>query len=69
MAYSRGPYTDFLVLSDTSLDITVNFYHELVHVVLGDFGRTPLKGRDFDPGVNTKTKEAEKEATDNAAEQ
>lgn len=64
--YSTKPETEMLALSDTVLYMTVNFYHELVHVVLGDFGRSQPAGWHNAPGVNAATKAAEEEATKNA---
>ncbi len=68
VVYSLKPETQMINLGDTALDMTVNFYHELQHVVLGDFGRSALAGQHDAPGVNAATQDAEREAIQNAAQ-
>jgi RHS repeat-associated protein len=69
---SRGPYSigDFTdVIVNTMDGLSKNIYHELVHVKLGDFGRTGFLSEHGQPGVDQKTKEAEDEATKNQKDQ
>jgi hypothetical protein len=67
VVYSLKPETEVIVLHDYALDVAASFYHELEHVVLGDFGRNPLAGQHNAPGVNAATEHAEEEARRNAA--
>ncbi len=69
VVYSPKPETQVFGLSDTATDMMVNFFHEIQHVFLGDFGRKPLAGQHDAPGVNAATKAAEQEALQNAKQQ
>ena len=63
-----GDNTQVYLVADTSLEMTVNFYHELQHVVLGDFGRHLKAGLHNEPGVNNRIGAAQEEAKDNASQ-
>ncbi len=65
--YSVGDFTDVVV--NTVDGLSQSTYHELVHVKLGDFGRTGYAAQHGKPGVNEQTKEAEDEATKNQQDQ
>jgi hypothetical protein len=67
VVFSAGNFTLVVVHgSQTALEITVAMHHELRHVFLGDFGRTPQKAFHTTPGVDDATKRAEDEAKKNA---
>ena len=65
--WSVGKFTDVVV--NTADDLSSNIYHELQHVLLGDFGRTGTAAQHGQPQVDEKTKEAEDEAERNAKDQ
>ena len=65
----RSSKTQVYGVADTALDMTINFFHEIQHVFLGDFGRNPKAGQHDEPGVNAKIGAAEKEAKRNATQQ
>ena len=64
--YAPGRDTQmYLAADDPGAELTKTFFHELVHIVLGDFGRTvPKSGHDV-PGVTKLTNAAEAEAQKN----
>jgi hypothetical protein len=65
--YTPSRNTQMYIASDMSaLERTATFFHELVHIVLGDFGRTiPVSGHGYDT-VDQQTKAAEAEARKNS---
>jgi hypothetical protein len=68
VVYSNNSRTEVFMFGDLSQKmLAASFFHELEHVVLGDFGRTPHAGRHDDPGVNAATSRAEAEAYKNAS--
>lgn len=64
--YAPGSNTQMYLAADKSpAELTATFFHELVHIVLGDFGRTiPKSGHGFGT-VNQQTKAAEDAARAN----
>ena len=64
--YSYGSNTQVYALADSALEMSINFYHELVHVVLADFGRNVGAGVHNALGVNAATDAAQAEAAQNA---
>jgi hypothetical protein len=70
-AYSpTGHPTEMYVSSDiTGRQITESMYHELVHVDMGDFGRSAAKGVHGAPGVAEAIAAAEQEALKNSSDQ
>ena len=63
--YSGGPFTHVVINADRSADPSGSMHHELVHVVLGDFGRLALRAGHGDPVVDSTTTAAETEAIQN----
>ncbi len=62
--------TQVLLSTDSSpSELAGTVYHEMRHVVLGDFGRSELRGIHGAPGVNDATSRAEAEAKRNAGPQ
>jgi hypothetical protein len=64
--YSNDSDTDMVI--NNSSDVPQGIAHELRHVVLGDFGRSGLKGVHGVPEVDRQTKAAEDEAAQNEKE-
>jgi hypothetical protein len=55
----------YLAADNSPTELTATFFHELVHIVLGDFGRTiPKSGHGFGT-VSQQTKAAEDAARAN----
>jgi hypothetical protein len=75
-----GPYVDQATYTDrgtTEVEVGSDYdsvtragtvYHELTHVLLGDFGRSASKGVHGAPGVDDATDAAQQEAEKNAKE-
>ncbi len=68
--YSTSAVNEIYAAADETLaELSATIAHELVHVVLGQFGKKVASGVHFAPGVNDATKAAEDEAIKNAANQ
>jgi RHS repeat-associated protein len=64
--YTPGSNTQVFVATDEpAIEIVKTMAHELVHVVLGDFGRTSPKSDETAPGVKPQLNRAEDEAAKN----
>jgi RHS repeat-associated protein len=64
--YTPGSSTQVFVANDQpEMEIVKTLAHELVHVVLGDFGRTVPKSAEDAPGVKPQLNRAEQEAEKN----
>lgn len=64
--YSMGNFTDVVVNTVSPDGIPSTIYHELRHVLLGDFGRVAPYGAHGTGKVDQETTEAEKEAAKNS---
>lgn len=67
--YSPGPYSDAVINSkELPAELTATIFHELQHVILGDFGRSALLAKHGLPAVESAVNAAEQEAKVNAAQ-
>lgn len=53
---------------ETTSELAAAVAHEIRHVVLGDFGRSGVKGLHDSPGVNAATQNAEEEDRHNVSQ-
>jgi RHS repeat-associated protein len=72
--WSTGSFSDAVVNTSGSVGVTGAIYHELMHVFLGDFGRSVPNALHSQPGqpqnnADVKTKAAEDEALQNQGSQ